>query len=461
MPSAASLADVTLALPSAGELWRVLTLRAGFNTTVVVVGAAFLGMAAGVLGTFALLRRRALMGDMLSHCALPGLALAFLIGGLAGGQGRSMPVLLCGAVLSGVAGTVLLQFLVRHTRLREDTVMACVLGVFFGIGVALLSYIQTLGTGQEGGIHSLIYGQTAAMRYADARLLLALALCCAGLAALFLKEFRLVCFDSEFARVQGWNVNLLDMLMMSLVVVVTVAGIQSVGLILMVSMLIIPPAAARFWTERLHMMTLLSALIGALSGYLGACASALAPRFPAGAVIVLVSGTLFILSFLFAPPRGLIAAVVRHYRLSLRVSGEHILRTLYEGTEAQPGIPVSPHELGNAGGSSLWRWIITGLLKRRGLVARSRVKGSLVLTDSGRSLAARLTRNHRLWEEYIRSFGAVSASHVDYSADLVEHVLSADVLRGLEEELHLAGRLPESLAVPESLHRLGGRSSGD
>ena len=437
----------------------MLSLQAGFNTAVVVAGTAFLGIAAGILGTFMLLRRRALIGDALSHCTLPGLALAFIVGAWLGGQGRNMPVLLLGAALSGIAGTLLVQFLVRHTRLREDAVMASVLGIFFGAGVALLSFIQTLGTGQEGGVHGLIYGQTAAMRYFDALLLLGLAAACSVLAVLFLKEFRLVCFDSEFAGVQGWNVTLIDLLMMSLVVVVTVAGIQSVGLILMVAMLIIPPAAARFWTERLSMMTLVSAIIGALSGYLGAATSALAPRLPAGAVIVLVSGLIFFVSFLFAPARGLVAAVLRHLRVSARVSSEHMLRTLYELSEASEDKAkcksISSRALEAAGGSRFWRWVLLVGLRQGGLVASGTEKGSLALTAAGVVRAARLTRNHRLWEEYIRNFGTVSASHVDYSADLVEHVLSAEVLAGLEQELRAAGRLPEAEMVPPSLHGMG------
>jgi manganese/zinc/iron transport system permease protein len=279
-------------------------------------------------------------------------------------------------------------------------------------------------------------------------------------AALF-KEFRLVCFDPEFADAQGWSVSLIDLLMMALVVAVTVIGLRAVGLILIIALVIIPPAAARFWTERLGTMTLIAALFGGLSGYLGAAASALLPRFPAGAVIVLVAGALFLLSLLLAPSRGVLAASLRQLRLRLEVASQHLLRAVHESVERGEVAFDAPLDL--EGLRSLRSWprpwllLIARLLAWRGLL-RLTPEGAL-LTAGGRAHALRITRNHRLWEQFLVSYAELAPSHVDHSADLVEHVLSPEMVAELERELAAAGRMPRRLGVPPSVHPLSGEAA--
>ncbi len=310
-PVSGSLADVADGLPGAREIIETLTLRAGFNTNTVILGTTLLGVAAGVIGVFALLRKRSLVTDALSHATLPGIGLAFLGAGALGIDGRSLPVLLAGAAATGVLGVACIQALLRYTRLREDAAIGIVLSVFFGAGVVVLSYIQANAASGAAGLNKFIYGQTAAMGMGDAALMASIAGAAVVLALLLLKELTLVCFDDAFARVGGWPVGAIDLLMMGLVVLVTVAGLQAVGLILVVAMLIIPPVAARFWTERLWLLVALSGIIGGASGYLGSVVSALLPRKPAGAVIVLTAGAVFACSMLLAPARGVLAAGLR------------------------------------------------------------------------------------------------------------------------------------------------------
>jgi manganese/zinc/iron transport system permease protein len=436
------------------DLVPVLTFRAGYNTSVVLLGVSLLGIAAGLVGTFAMLRKRALMSDTLSHASLPGIAIAFLLAVALGHSGRNLWLLLAGAAVSGVLGVLTVQFIVRNTRLPADAAMGAVLSVFFGAGFVLLSYIQTLDTGDQGGIAKFIYGQTAAMTALEASAIAVVALLAAvGTVALF-KEFRLVCFDPEFADAQGWPVSTVDLLMMALVVAVTVVGLRAVGLILVVALLVIPPAAARLWSERLTTVTLVSALFGGLSGYLGAATSAVAPGFPAGAVIVLVAGGLFLLSLLLAPARGVIAAGLRLTRLRLDVAVQHVLRALYESVERGHVALDRPIALGRLRGLRSWPrpWLafVIRLLAWRGLV-RTEPAG-VALTPAGRTQALRITRNHRLWEQFLVSCADLAPSHVDHSADLVEHVLSPELVARLERELATLGRLPRQLGVPPSVH---------
>lgn len=393
--------------PMFEEALRVLTFQSGFNSAVVVAGTAALGLAGGTVGTFLLLRRRALVSDALSHATLPGIAIAFLVGAALGLPERSLPLLLAGAVASGVVGLLTVQALSRFTRLTEDSAIGAVLSVFFGLGVVLLSVIQNLELGGQAGLKTFILGQTAAMAQGEA---IAIGLLAAGAAlavALLFKELRVLAFDPGFAAVQGWPVGALDLVLMGLATLVTVIGLQTVGLILVVALLIIPPAAARFWTDRLPALTVAAAVIGALSGWLGATLSALLPKLPAGAVIVLVAGGFFLLSFLFAPARGLVAAALRQGRLRLTFAERRALTDLLDGR------PVE-------GSVALW-------LRLRGYIRDG------ALTPAGQTAARAAARDRRLWERFLADYPALLPAHANWGVDPIDSVLPGDMVRLLEE----------------------------
>lgn len=401
------------------EALRLLTLQAGFNSAVVVAGTACLGIAAGLVGTFMLLRRRALVGDALSHATLPGIAAAFLVATALGMDGRSLPVLLTGAVISGILGVLAIQAITHWTRLTEDVAIGAVLSVFFGLGIVLLSYIQNLSTGGQAGLKTFILGQTAAMNSDEMRAIAVLALGAAAAVALLFKEFRLVALDAAFAHAQGWPVQTIDRVLMALVTLVTVIGLQTVGLILVVALLIVPPAAARFWTDRLATMTVIAAVIGAVSGWIGATLSALFPRLPAGGVIVLVAGGLFTVSFLFAPARGVVAVALRTLRLRLAYAEQVALCRLLAA--AGPG-----------GGDAGLSRLLAGWLRTRGLVTRR--DGAVALTGRGRQAALAAERNFRLWERFLVRYPALVPMHSHWGIDPIDRVLPVDLVRELELE---------------------------
>ncbi len=439
-----SIQEVTDELPSFGEVFETLTFQAGYNTSMVIAGTALLGLAAGIIGVFALLRKRSLMTDALSHATLPGITLAFLFAGVLGFESKSLPILLLGASLSGILGVVCVQLILRHTRLREDAAIGIVLSVFFGAGIVLLSYIQKNAPSQSGGLNHFIYGQAATMRVGDVVLMGLIALTAFVATLLFLKEFTIVCFNDSFARVDGWPIGLIDLLMMGLVVLVTVAGLQAVGIILVVSMLIIPPVAARFWTDRLAMLVLVSGFIGVLSGYLGAVISALFPRKPAGAVIVLTAGVVFVLSMLLAPKRGVIAHVIRRYHMRLKIAGDHLLEYAFETNSIELDAKTLNSIAKEQGWSGPLRALVRHHLKRDGMLKVSR-KGCYEVTNTGKNRGARVARNHALWEQYLVSYADIAPSHVDWSVDLVEHVLSESLVKELESALRYRGiQLPQA-----------------
>lgn len=439
------------------DLLEVLLLR-NYNTSLVVLSTTLLGIAAGLVGTFLLLRKRSLMGDALSHATLPGIAIAFAVMVSMGGSGKSLPGLLLGATISGVAG-ILTMLLIRHTtRLRDDVAMGFVLSVFFGVGVASLRMVQNLPG--SAGLESFIYGKAASVVMADFVLIAIVTGVVSLVCLLFVKEFLLLCFDDAFASTQGWPTLLLDLLLLALVTAVTVIGLQSVGLILIIAFLITPPTAARFWTQQLLPMLLLSAVIGGASGWLGATISALTPRLPAGAIIVLVAGALFLLSMLFAPARGVLPRLHRQVRLRRKVDRQHLLRAAYEILEANAERDGASHVANSpfAPGALLEKrsWS-TRELRRILRIARREdhlepISGGLLhLSETGFGEAARVTRNHRLWETYLIKYADIAPSHVDRDADLVEHILGAELVRELERDL---GERMVEMLVPRSPHRI-------
>ena len=289
----------------------VLLLRAGYNSAVVVLGAALLGGAAGTIGAFVLLRKRILISDAISHATLPGVALAFLLCLAWTGEGRRLEWLLVGAGVSGALGVLLVQGIKDHTRLPEDSAIATVLSLFFGLGVVLLSYIQALPVGGQAGMGSFLLGAAATLNRDEAELIGFAALAVVGLALLLAKEFGLLCFDAGYAASRGWPVKRLDLLLLALLLTVVCIGLKTVGLILVVALVTMPPVAARFCTHRLGWMVALSGAIGALAAWVGAAASSVLPRLPTGGVIVLAAASLLIVSLILGPARGLPARLRR------------------------------------------------------------------------------------------------------------------------------------------------------
>lgn len=452
-----SIAQVDDVWPGWQRIVEVLGFQGGYNTNIVLISTMLLGIAAGIVGVFALLRKRSLVSDALSHATLPGIGLAFIIATSLGVDGRSMPILLVGATVTGVLGILAIQWLLRATRLREDAAIGLVLSTFFGAGAVLLSLIQGMQTGNAAGLSHLIYGQTAAMNVGDAWLMAGIAMVAVVLAFALLKEFALVCFNDAFARVDGWPVTVIDLLMMALIVVVTVAGLQAVGLILVVALLIIPAVAARFWTERLWLLVLVAALIGGLCGYLGSATSALLPRKPAGAVIVLIGGVIFLASMLFAPRRGVLAATIRRVRLRTGIAVDHLLEAAYLATADDPDARLSGATVGRLAQQRAWpiwlRWGMRVQLRRAGFgrFTADSVQATPIGLERGRQVA----RNHRLWEEYLTAYADVAPSFIDWTVDQVEHVLDPAIVDDLEELLRSRGidshrYLAKSAATTES-----------
>lgn len=272
-----------------------------YTTITVLSGALLLGVTAGTLGTFAVLRRQSLLGDALAHAALPGVVLAFIVTG-----SRSLGVLLTGALVSSLLGAWLLDRVVRRSRLKTDPSLGLVLSSFFAVGVVLLSYAQRQGGAGQAGLESFLFGQAAALLRADLWITGGLATFALAAILTFWKEWKVTTFDPAFAASLGLPVTWLEAALTALVAVAVVLGLQLVGIVLMASMLIAPAVAARQWVRTLESMTVLAATFGATAGVVGTYLSAQRDGLATGPLIVLTMGAITAVSLLTAPHRGLV-----------------------------------------------------------------------------------------------------------------------------------------------------------
>ncbi|OXM13254.1 manganese ABC transporter [Paenibacillus herberti] len=284
------------------QLWDSLAaLATDPNLRWIALGCMLLGLSSGMIGCFAYLRRQSLMGDTIAHTALPGICVAFLLTGV-----KSLPVFMLGAIVAGIAGTLAIRVITARSRIKADAAMGIVLSSFFGIGIVLLTMIQHSGDGSQSGLDKFLFGQAASMVGSDVQLMAGVSLLLTFVCTLLFKEFKLLAFDPAFAKGSGFSTSLLDFIMQALVVTAVVAGIQAVGVVLVAALLITPAVSARFWTERLDRMIMLSGAFGMISGLLGAWISSQVFQLPTGPVSVLAAAFVFLVSVLFGTKRGLL-----------------------------------------------------------------------------------------------------------------------------------------------------------
>lgn len=350
-----------------------------YTLRTVAMGAAALGTVSGTLGAFAMLRRQSLLGDAISHAALPGIALAFLLTG-----SKATLVLVLGAAVAGWLGTLLVMAIVASTRVPEDGALGIVLSVFFGFGLVLLTFVQRMPTASQAGLDTFLFGQAATLLARDVAVIAGLGGVTLLGVVFFWKEFKLLSFDPEFGDSLGVPMRRVDILLTTLLVIAIVIGLQTVGVVLMSAMVVAPAAAARQWTDRLGSMVLLSAAFGAIAGAGGALLSTSASGLPTGPVIVLTATAVVGVSLVLAPRRGLAWRWHRRRRNRRVIRSDAVLVDLHElasqHTQLEHGHSAAVLEAMSRGRGGVPRTL--EVLEERGLVKQDDA-GEWMLTREG------------------------------------------------------------------------------
>ncbi|CAN5905382.1 metal ABC transporter permease [soil metagenome] len=343
---------------------------------------------------------------------------------------------------------VVISALRRGTRVKEDAAIGIVLSVFFGAGIVLSRVVQNRpGIGSRAGLDSYILGKTAGIILQDVLILGAVSLLSLIVVVLLFKEFRLTVFDPDFAGVQGWPVLSLDLLLMGLVALAVVFGLPAVGVVLMAAMLILPGAAARFWTDRLGRLLVLASAFGLLTGVIGTSLSARYAGLPAGPMLVLIGATILLGSVLLAPRRGALARILARRRFRQDLAERNLLRLLFDLTEPHLPVVVPLAEAAVLGRKSWPRDRVSGLISKALKAGHVRILSEgpelrYQLTDSGLVRAAVLARGQRLWERFLTEYPDLAPSMADLASESVEEFLPPEIVEELESPLLAEGRLP-------------------
>ena len=411
------------------------------NVLYVVLGMLLINSSSALIGTFAFLRKRALIGDAVAHALLPGLCLGFILAGE-----KNIVYLMIGAFASGWLATYAIDLIVNRSKVKQDAAIGIVLSSFFGLGIVLLTYIQKNASVQHAGLDHFLFGQAAAINKSEIfAFTVILALIVLAL-FLFYKVFVVVAFNKDFAKSVGLPVRFIEFLITSLTVLAIASGIQALGVILMSALIITPGAAARLWTHKLRLILVLAVCFSIFSGVGGAYVSYSNSGMPTGPWVVVILSVFMFGSILIAPQKGMISRYIRSRKNRDKILHENILKAIYQWHEKQKLHENLSLKLHTADFISVRKFdtndLISGLKKliRKDFILKD--GETYYLTQSGMKESRRIVRLHRLWEQYLLKRTTIDTDHVHAGAEAIEHIISPELEKELEKELGIKG-IPE------------------
>ena len=415
---------------------------------VMLGGALLLGLSCGLLGSFIVVRRMALMGDTLSHAVLPGVALGFLWS-----MSKDPVAMLVGATAAGLFGSIVVTWIRRTTRIKQDAALGIVLATFYALGVCMIEMIKNRpDSGNSAGLDGIFFGDAAALRGEDVVLMAVLTLLTLVLILTLYRPLLAISFDPGFARSIGLPVAFLDHLTMMFLAFAIVVALQAVGVVLVSALLITPAATGYLMTDRLHRMLVIAGVVGMLSAALGVFCSFLGGKLPSGPFMVLAASGLFSVAYLFAPRHGTVTRWWRRRNRSRQIRNENTLKAIYRVLEDRgfKGEGVTLQEL-----AELRRETLEAArdrvraLERAGAVTTGEGGNVAYLTPEGQQRGWAIVRNHRLWELYLTNLADYEPDHVHDDAEKIEHVLGEDAVRELEKLLDYPEVDPHGKQIPK------------
>jgi len=400
-----------------------------------LIASITIGISCGLIGTYIMLRRMSLIGDALAHAVLPGVVVSFMV------AGKSEIALFIGAVVSGIVTVLLIGFVNRNSKIKEDTSIGIIFTGAFALGILLVSQLKQVHI----DLSSYLFGDVLGVSTGDITLSLIIMVVIILCILLFYKQLLLTSFDPTMALTIGISTTLVHYMLMTLLSMSIVAGLQSVGVILIIAMLITPPATAYLLSNNLKKILFLSPMFGTISAVAGLYLS-YHFNFASGASIVLVAVALFLLAFLFSPKEGVVTRLFRRRAATKLVLIEDVIKLSFRFAEETDKTGLTDRIANELGISNSRVESAIRILINKGLMQKT--NGSFLLTEDGRKYATRLIRTHRLWETYITREKVTDMEHVHPEAEKVEHVLTEDMVNELDEELGYPEKDPHGSDIP-------------
>lgn len=416
-----------------------------------ILCASISNASCAILGCYLLLRRMSLLGDAISHSILLGIAGAFLVTGSI----QILPML-AGALIVGLLTVAMTETLCRAGNVPEDASMGAVFTSFFAVGVVLIATLPNVDLDPsciwQGLIELAPLDRVPIAGWEVPRILVSLVpmlVVTLIFVGVLWKELKIVSFDPQLAKSIGIPAGIVHYLLMAMVAAVTVTSFEAVGSILVVAMVVVPPATAHLLTDRLGRMMALSVLVGVLAAVFG---YELARRYDTSVsgMMAVVAGGQFCLAVAFGPRYGVISRGTHNLRLSLRIVGDDIVAMLYRAEEHHPvanqAVEVNWRRCVRAGGNSPIAWLALPQLIATGAIRCN--FGGCWLTSAGRARAQSLVRAHRLWEAYLGEHFDLPLDHLHEAAERIEHFLGPKLQEQLATELSTPDRDPHGREIP-------------
>jgi manganese/zinc/iron transport system permease protein len=426
------------------QLVQVLGYQAVWTT---LLGCLCLGLNGGLLGSLMIVRRLSLLGDVLAHCVLPGVALAFYFA-----QSKHTAWVMVGAVCSCLLAMCLMQALQHSTRIRNDSILGLILSGFYALGVCVLSFIQNNHQVSKAGLHVFLLGQASALTLSDLTVLAGLTLVTLTGVLLFFRAWLVTAFDPAFSHVTGLPVKSFGFALNALLVCAVVTSIKATGAILLSAMLVIPAAAAMLVIRRFAWLFVAACIWGCSSAFTGVLLSCVRPQLPTGPCIVLCAAGIFGLVLVLEPQGGLLRQGWLQRQRRKQILLENTLKAVFHFFETQPKASdvLQPEAL--APGMGLESQQVVACLQAlvaQGYAVPTEPSGQrFMLTPAGWTKASAIVRGHRLWELYLTQKAYYPKDHVHDDAEAIEHVLDPLTLQALERQLAFPTADPHGKPIP-------------
>ena len=401
-----------------------------------LIAAIITGISSGLIGSYIMLRRMSLLGDALAHAVLPGVVIGFMI------AGKGQVAIFIGAVISGIVTVLLISFVNRNSKIKEDTSIGVIFTGAFALGILLVSQLKQVHI----DLSSYLFGDVLGVSNSDiilSSIIMFMIIICV---VLFYKQLLITSFDPTMAMAIGISTSAVHYLLMSLLSMTIVTSLQSVGIVLLVAMLITPPATAYLLTDKMKNLLFLSAGIGTASGVSGLFLSYYF-NFSSGASMVLVGVFFFFLAFIFSPKEGLLTKYIRRRKTARYHLAQDIIKAIYRYNDITDRTELADKISHDLDITKAKVDLITGELAKQKLLELH--NNTLTLSQTGKNLALRLIRSHRLWETYITEKNVIDIKDIHEDAEKIEHIISEELAEEIDKELGHPEKDPHGSPIPK------------